>query len=145
MSDPFLVYEPNEAAFSLTRENITTKSIYPMAPIAYAIEGIGRGRAAERTIQIKTTGGEKLSSAKKYVVTEDLLRLFYDAKGKVADALYDRTRDSSEHEIAEDIWNDNVGASFEFLMKNMQYLVHVDVANEFDGTVWRNIEKYEEE
>ncbi len=73
-----------------------------------------------------------------------MLRLFYDAKGKVADALYDRTRDSSEHEIADEIWNDNVGASFEFLMKNLQYIVHADVANEFNGSVWRNIEKAEQ-
>lgn len=56
------------------------------------------------------------------MVTEDVLKLFYDAKGKVADAFYERYgRLSNIHERqAEDIWNDNVGASFEFLMKNLQ-------------------------
>ena len=72
--------------------------------------------------------------------------MFYDAKGKVADAFYERYgRLSNIHERqADEIWNDNVGASFEFLMKNLQYIVHVDVENEFDGSVWRNIEKAEQ-
>ena len=69
-----------------------------------------------------------------------------DAKGKVADAFYERYgRLSNIHERqADEIWNDNVGASFEFLMKNLQYIVHADVANEFNGSVWRNIEKAEQ-
>ena len=72
--------------------------------------------------------------------------MFYDAKGKVADAFYERYgRLSNIHERqADEIWNDNVGASFEFLMKNLQYIVHADVANEFNGSVWRNIEKAEQ-
>jgi hypothetical protein len=75
-----------------------------------------------------------------------VLKLFYDAKGKVADAFYERYgRLSNIHERqADEIWNDNVGASFEFLMKNLQYIVHADVANEFNGSVWRNIEKAEQ-
>ena len=73
--------------------------------------------------------------------------MFYDAKGKVADALYERyKRLSNTHERqAEDIWDDNVGASFEFLMKNLQYIAHVDVVNTFNNPVLRSIEKHEEE
>jgi hypothetical protein len=56
---------------------------------------------------------------KKYTVTEKELRAFYDAKGKVADALW------LEHQISPsrrlfDIWNDNAGPSFEFLLESVR-------------------------
>lgn len=54
-----------------------------------------------------------------YTVTEQDLRAFYDAKGKVADALW------LEHQISPsrrlfDIWNDNAGPSFEFLLESVR-------------------------
>lgn len=59
---------------------------------------------------------------KKYTVTEKELRAFYDAKGKVADALYKRyKRLSNTHEQqAEDIWDDNIGPSFVFLLESLR-------------------------
>tara|TARA_Y100000004_G_C8732243_1_gene334785 strand:+ start:400 stop:624 length:225 start_codon:yes stop_codon:yes gene_type:complete len=74
-----------------------------------------------------------------------VLKLFYDAKGKVADAFYERYgRLSNTHKSqAEDIWNDNVGPSFEWLVKNLKY-IYVD-PNTFDNPVLRSIEKHEEE
>tara|TARA_R100000084_G_C4565126_1_gene106504 strand:+ start:224 stop:478 length:255 start_codon:yes stop_codon:yes gene_type:complete len=57
------------------------------------------------------------------LVTEQDLRAFYDAKGKVADALYDYTQETNvgvEHEIVREIWNDNVGPSFEFLLEGVK-------------------------
>ena len=60
---------------------------------------------------------------KKYTVTEKELRAFYDAKGKVADALYDYTQETNvgvEHEIVREIWYDNVGPSFEFLLESVR-------------------------
>lgn len=67
---------------------------------------------------------------KKYTVTEKELRAFYDAKGKVADALFTNIsfiirdiwndNEGIDHEIVRDIWNDNVGPSFEFLLESLR-------------------------
>ncbi len=56
---------------------------------------------------------------KKYTVTEKELRAFYDAKGKLADKLYEVLAPpfDSRYEM---FWDDNVGPSFEFLLESLR-------------------------
>ena len=56
-----------------------------------------------------------------YTVTEQDLRAFYDAKGKVADVLWANiplTLGRSKKFL--DIWNESVGPSFEFLLEGVK-------------------------
>jgi len=57
---------------------------------------------------------------KKYTVTEKELRAFYDAKGKAANALWERLLEYEEEHIIEDLWNDNAGSSFGFLLESVR-------------------------
>tara|TARA_Y100000361_G_C11033814_1_gene276240 strand:+ start:235 stop:486 length:252 start_codon:yes stop_codon:yes gene_type:complete len=68
-----------------------------------------------------------------YTVTEQDLRAFYDAKGKIADTLWSHilpswwNKNSNDGNIPPsdasrllDIWNESVGPSFEFLLEGVK-------------------------
>tara|TARA_Y100001973_G_C5030864_1_gene247970 strand:- start:155 stop:370 length:216 start_codon:yes stop_codon:yes gene_type:complete len=60
-----------------------------------------------------------------YTVTEQDLRAFYDAKGKLADVLWAATCGFCNSNLGRskkflDIWDDNVGSSFEFLLEGVK-------------------------
>ena len=57
---------------------------------------------------------------KKYTVTEQDLRAFYDVNGRVIDALWERLLRYEEEHIIEDLWNDNTGSSFGFLLESLK-------------------------
>ena len=64
-----------------------------------------------------------MSEEKLYVVTERDLKAFYDAMGRVADALMEcaeELKDFEEYTVMTDVWNDNVGGTFEYMFEGQK-------------------------
>tara|TARA_R100001591_G_scaffold116850_1_gene134857 strand:+ start:2390 stop:2599 length:210 start_codon:yes stop_codon:yes gene_type:complete len=61
-----------------------------------------------------------MNMEKKYTVTEKELRAFYDANKRPIDALWERLLEYEEEHIIENLWDDNIGSSFVFLLESLR-------------------------
>ncbi|RZD54480.1 MAG: hypothetical protein CXT67_00255 [Methanobacteriota archaeon] len=63
-----------------------------------------------------------MSEEKLYVVTERDLKAFYDAMGRVADALIECAKNDPliDTQQFEDVWDDNVGGTFEYMFEGQK-------------------------
>tara|TARA_R110000751_G_scaffold292919_1_gene400355 strand:- start:6 stop:323 length:318 start_codon:yes stop_codon:yes gene_type:complete len=55
-----------------------------------------------------------------YLVSREDLKHFYDAMGRVADALMLMECDYEQYTVLTDIWNENVGGTFEYMFKGQK-------------------------
>lgn len=65
-----------------------------------------------------------MNEEKLYLVTEADLKAFYDAKGRVADALhvkfYHHFNANMTRDEFDNVWDDNVGGTFEYMLRGQK-------------------------